>query len=309
MISLSTSGHTFERARDLLHRSDIVEASRIVDSELDRCCADNSGEVWGLCLIRADLTRLRGETEKALDYLAAQEASYPPEPHDLHSWIGLKKSRGYCLGMLGHYAPAHELMQEAERAAAYAGLLELQCEVYQCQAMIHYLQQDYATSDRIFRLILAASSQLDGRYFQANALWGIGKNLMIQRHHTEALPWLEDSLALFEPSGTRLSMAIVWSEMVVCYLGLGDYQRSLQLLEDALQIQREAGTVRNYQVVLANIGNVYLYRGNYLRAIDYYRHALEIAQKIKDPTSIEKWSNNIRLAYLRLRESVDKLTL
>jgi len=44
-----------------------------------------------------------------------------------------------------------------------------------------------------------------------------------------------------------------------------------------------------------------------LTAIDYFRRALELAREIKDPVSIRKWSGNIRLAYARLRESVDRL--
>jgi tetratricopeptide (TPR) repeat protein len=310
VTTLLPEGHAHERARNLLRLPDLAEVSRIVEAELGRCDdIGNSGEVWSLRLIRADLTRLRGQTEEVLAYLAEREALYPPEPGDLPSQIGLKKTRGYALAMLGRYIPGHELMQQAERLAADAGLSELQCEIYQCQAVIHYLQKDYASSDRIFRLILSTSDALGGWYFRANALWGIGKNLMIQEHHREALPWLEDSLALFESARARVSLAVVWSEMAVCYLGLGDDKRALTLLENALQIQHEAGTMRNYQVALANIGNVYLHRGDYLRAIDYYRRALEIAREIKDPTSIEKWSHNIRVAYLRLRESVDNLTL
>jgi tetratricopeptide (TPR) repeat protein len=173
--------------------------------------------------------------------------------------------------------------------------------------MILYLQQDYAASGRVFRAILRESDQLGGWYFKACALWGIGKNLMIQGHFQEAMPWLEESLALFEGGGARLSMATVWSEMAVCHLGLKDDQRALELLEGALEVNRKFGTVHNYLVVLANIGNVYLCRGDYLRAIDFYRQALELARQIKDPVSIRKWTNNIRLAYARLQESVNRL--
>ena len=96
-------------------------------------------------------------------------------------------------------------------------------------------------------------------------------------------------------------------EIAVCYLGLGDDSRSIELLEDALQIQKEAGRAQNYLVVLANIGNVYLHRRDYLTAIDYHSYARELAREIRDPVSSEKWSHNIWLAYACLRESVDRL--
>ena len=235
------------------------------------------------------------------------DAKFPPEASDRISLIGIKKTCGYRLGHLGKYPASHKLMGEPESLARSAGMRELLAEVRQCQAMIFYLQRDYESSERIFRLILNDAEQIGGWYFRATALWGIGKNLMIQGHHEAALPWLEESLALFERAGAHLSVATVWGEMAVCYLGFGDDRKSLELLENALEANRGAGTVHNYLVALANIGNVYLHRGHYLTAIDYYRRALELAREIKDPVSISKWSHNIRLAYARLRESVDRL--
>jgi hypothetical protein len=55
--------------------------------------------------------------------------------------------------------------------------------------------------------------------FRGHALWGIGKNLMIQEHCHEAMPWLEDSLKTFDGAGARIEIAMVWSEMAVCHLG------------------------------------------------------------------------------------------
>jgi tetratricopeptide (TPR) repeat protein len=216
--------------------------------------------------------------------------------------------RGYFLGLLGQYAPAYASLREAEEMAHDAGLIELQCEVYLRQATLLYFQQDYASSDQLFRRILVSSEVIGGWYFRAAALWGIGKNLMIQEHYQEAFPWLHDSLALFESVAARLWMATIWSELAVCYLGLGDDRRALELFENALRVHSEAGSVQHYLVVLANIGNVYLHRGDHLAAIDYYRRALELAREIKDPVNIRKWSYNIRLAYARLRQSVDRLS-
>jgi tetratricopeptide (TPR) repeat protein len=295
-------------ARNLLRQGKLESVGQVVVSELERDGDQgNAGEVWSLRLIHADLMRLRGQTEQALEYLRQKEIEFPPAIDDFVSSAGLKRLRGYCLGLLGRYPECHRLLLEAESIARDAGLLELRCEVHQCQAMIYYLQRNFEASDRAFRLILAASDEIGGWYFRANALWGIGKNLMIQEHYEAALLWLEEARSLFEAAGARLSTAIVWSELAVCHLGLGDDRRSLELLEQASEVTRALGVVQNYQVNLANIGNVYLHRGDYLRAVDYYRQALALAREIKDPVSIEKWSYNIRLAYARLREAVDQL--
>jgi tetratricopeptide (TPR) repeat protein len=290
--------------RESMRLGDLNEAHRLVKNGLKECGeADNSAQAWLLRLGWADLLRLRGQTAEALSYLASAELSCPPDRSDVASAAGLMKTRGYCLGLLGKYSEAQALMSEAERAAGAAGLMELRCEVHQCQAMVLYLQQDYGPSEELYRKILETSQPIGGWYFRANGLWGIGKNLMIQKRYQEAMPWLEESLSIFELAGARTSMAIVWSELAVCHLGLGDDKKSLELLERALAIQEEAGRVQNYLVALANIGNIYLHRGDHLRAISYYREALALAREIKDPISIRKWSHNLRLAYTRLEDS------
>jgi tetratricopeptide (TPR) repeat protein len=226
------------KARELMRLDDLDGAAAVVNASFQECGDEGfSTETWLLRFIRADLLRLRGRTEEALSYLTAVQTAFPPNEADLCSLIGLKKTRGYCLGQLGRYPASHGYLGEAEQLAGDAGLLEMQCEVRQCQAMVFYLQRDYQSSDLIFRLILAAAPQIGGWYFRASALWGIGKNLMIQGNHEAALPWLEQSLALFESVGARLSIAIVWGGVPGKFCTSGNetnwYGRSLEWHEES----------------------------------------------------------------------------
>ena len=261
---------------------------------------------WPYRLILLELTRLGGQRQKALEELGRLEQFDPPRADDVESWIGIKRLRGYYSGLLGRYNAAHDSLQEAEVIAREANLIEALAEVHQCQAMIYFLQQNYAESDRIFRAILGLSEQIGGWYFRANAFWGIGKNLMIQTHYEQALPWLQEALNIFQGAGAQLAIAVVWEEMAVCQLGLGNDQSSLELLRRAEAVQTKAGSIANYQVVLANIGNVYLYRNDYSTAISYYQRALTIAREIKDPVSVRKWTYNTNLAYMRMRTAIDQ---
>jgi len=111
---------------------------------------------------------------------------------------------------------------------------------------------------------------------------------MIQEHYRDAMPWLQESLEVFERLNARLSVATVWSELAVCHMGLGEDEQALQLFQNAAQRDIEAGAIHNYQVVLANIGNVHLHRRDYLTAISYYRQAVTFAREIGDPLSIKK---------------------
>jgi len=102
-------------------------------------------------------------------------------------------------------------------------------------------------------------------------------------------------------------MADVWGELAVRKVDLGDHPKALELFESALRLEIEAGTLQNYLVHPANIGNVYLHRGDHLAATEDYRRALELAREIKGPVGIQMRSYNLRLAYARLRQSVDRL--
>jgi hypothetical protein len=58
-------------------------------------------------------------------------------------------------------------------------------EIHLRRAFIFFLQKDYVSSDRKFRAVLELSEIGGGWYFRGNALWGIGKNLMIQGNMTK----------------------------------------------------------------------------------------------------------------------------
>jgi tetratricopeptide (TPR) repeat protein len=297
-------GNFAKRARDLMRVGDFGGARRIAEEQIECIGGDaNTGELWSLRFIRAEVLEAHGYVEKALTYL---ESFAPPAAEDIESRVVLKMYRGSYSGFLGRYPTSHGLLCEAEAMARDAGLLELLGDVYLSRAFIFFRQKDYVSSERLYRSALELSEKVDGWYLRGYGLWGIGKNLMIQEHYKEAFPWLESSLALFEKADARLAIAMVWSELAVCYLGIGEDEKAMELLCKAEQVNYECGTVHNYQVVLANIGNVYLHRRDYFTSISYYQRALALAREIKDPVSIKKWTRNINLAYARIRVTVDQ---
>ena len=300
----TTTGVPIELARDLMRTGDLRGARKIVEEGIERAGAESdSPEVWQLRFIRAKALELHGHVEESLGYL---DSLLPPPADDIESRATLKMRRGECSALLGRYVIAHELLDEAEIMARDAGLLKLQGYVHLSHAFVFFLQQDYVSSDRKFKNALDLTRQVEGWYLKGHALWGIGKTLMIQEHHQEAMPWLEESLQIFENAGARLAVAMVWGELAVCHLGLGGDQTALELLQRMAQVNYEAGFTRNYQVNLAVIGNVYFHRGDYFTAISYYRRAATLAREIKDQESAKKWTRNINLAYARIRLAVDQ---
>ncbi len=292
------------KAPDLQRLGDLDAANKIAEAEIQRLGdKDNSTELWRFRFIRADVLNAHGHVEDALKYL---ESLVPPADHDIESKAALRMHRGSYLGSLGRYEPSHRLLAEAEIIAHDANLLRLLGDVHLSRAFIFFLQKDYVSSDGLFRSALKLTEFVDGWRLRGSALWGIGKNLMIQEHYEEAMPWLEQSLGIFENAGAPLRIAMVWGELAVCYLGFGDDEKAMELFRKAERVNYEAGMIHNYQVVLANIGNVYLHRRDYFTSISYYQRALALAREIKDPVSIKKWTRNINLAYARIRYSVDQ---
>ena len=71
----------------------------------------------------------------------------------------------------------------------------------------------------------------------------------------------------------------VWSELAVCYLGLGDDGKAIELFRKSYKLTKKTDSFHNYQLVLANIENVYLYRKDHLTAISYYWRALAFSTR------------------------------
>ena len=128
---------------------------------------------------------------------------------------------------------------------------------------------------------------------------------MAQRRFRDALPWLEQALESANSVNARFRASSILGEMAICHAGLGDLERALDIHLANEKFLSEVGALHAYQVCLADIGNVYLQRREYLKAISYYQRALTLAQQIKAPAPVEKWHFNIRLAYERLRDSLD----
>lgn len=293
-------------ARNLLRLDDLDGADSIAEVEIGKVADQGSTLcLWQHRFVRAEIVRLRGKPEEALRYLEFHASANAPELTDLVSRASLKMHRGYNLGVMAQFRPAHLLLAEAERLSLQNGLIELQAEVLLRQAMVFFLQKDYVASDHRYREVLKLSETMGGWYFRASALWGIGKNLMIQGKYEDATPWLEQSLKVFEGVGALLSIATVRGELGVCQLGVGNDKNALELFEETAEINYVSGAIHNYQVALANIGNVYLHRRDYLTALSYYEKARALAREIRDPVSVKRWTYNIRLAYARIMSSVD----
>lgn len=256
---------------------------------------------WTLRFVRSEVLRLRGQAKEALEYLSSLGS---PLREDIESGTRLTMHLGYCSACLGRYEAAHALLNEAQASAQSAELPELQAEITLRQGMLAYLLRDFNSSERLYRSVVNTYGDRFGWYIFCIARGGVGKSLMARREFREALPWLEEAVAMAEAAGSKYLAVTFSGEAGICYLGLGDPDMALQIYIAADRILADLGARHAYQVNLADMGNVYLHKGDYLTAISLYQRALAIAKEIDAPASVEKWSHNIKLAYEKLRQSM-----
>jgi len=153
------NGHQ-RAAHDLLRLGDLDGALRIAENSVQ-----NATNPWPFRIVLLEVRRLRGQRDEALRELEHLELVDPPVRGDIESCISIKRLRGYYAGLLGRFRAAHQLLKDAEAIAVDASLIEPLAEVHQCQAMIYFLEQNYAESDRVFRVVLELSRQIgDGTF-------------------------------------------------------------------------------------------------------------------------------------------------
>src|SRR5438552_9514882 len=96
---------------------------------------------------------------------------------------------------------------------------------------------------------------------------------------------------------------MVWSEMAVCHLGLGDDGTLAKGRASKSRVQSSSQLpARSHQRWPRLFASPRPLHG----PMEYYRRALSWARQIKDPVSIKKWTRNINLAYSRVRLEIDQ---
>lgn len=296
-----------ESALHLVHIGDLDAAWQAADQGIQET-GDRRDlrKYWTFRFVCSEVLRFRGQAKEALEYLSLLGS---PLREDIESGTRLIMHLGYCSACLGRYDAAHTLLNEAQASASGAGLPEVQAEITVRRAMLAYLQKDFNSSEQLYKSVVDLYGDRFGWYLHCIASGGVGKSLMARREFRNALPWLEGAVSMAEAVDSKYLLALHSGEAGICYLGLGDPDRALQIHIAAGKALADLGARHAYQVNLADMGNVYLQKGEYATAIWHYQRALAIAKEINAPASVEKWSHNIKLAYEKLRQSRNQIVL
>jgi tetratricopeptide (TPR) repeat protein len=111
-------------------------------------------------------------------------------------------------------------------------------------------------------------------------IWYQGKGVVA------ALPYLEESLALYEESGRAAHIAIVLNSLGIVKCYQRDYVAARSYLEESLRLMRMSPFQLMVAYFLENLGVVALKQGQYQEAFRHLEESLKIELEKRDQTGI-----------------------
>ncbi len=160
--------------------------------------------------------------------------------------------------------------------------LELGNAVWRFWAVRGFLRQG---RDRLRKLLAlpGAERNSDARARALNALGSMGH--MLGRFE-EALPSLEESLAIFRETGNVEQTAVVLNNLgwVTSILARGEQARAIN--EEALALSRKLGLARGEALACNNLGWCASLRGRHLEALPLHRRNLALRREIGDARGV-----------------------
>ncbi len=132
---------------------------------------------------------------------------------------------------------------------------------------------------------------------RAAALNEKGKLFLHLGAFKDALPFLEESLAICQQTGDQAGEGTTLNNISQVFKAQGDYETALTYLKRSLSIRQQTGEKAGEGTTLNNISQIYSARGDYETALTYLKQSLAIRQQIGDQAGEGTTLNNISQIY------------
>jgi len=286
----------YESARLQFRQGKLREALAEVDGAL-RKPASRPEPGWRqrFLLLKSEILVALGRPEEVLTTL---DRGVPADADSAEVRVRGRLLRGRAKMMLRNVQEAGELLDEALRLASETGAPALRAEAQLMRTALFIRRRDWTSAEASGRDALANAKLSGDAYFEATAFGILGNRGMFDSRYDEAIPWYEQSIALFEKHGYRLSSAMARHNLGICYYRLGDYDKALQLLSQVERDYAEIGDVVGQEKCLGDMGNVHQLRGDVATAISSFRKAVALARQLKDDDDIARWQNSVTEAFI-----------
>jgi signal transduction histidine kinase len=114
----------------------------------------------------------------------------------------------------------------------------------------------------------------------AHGTQSLGFCYVRRSENQEALPLLEESLALFESLDDIIGQSCAYEYMTIIQRGWGKFGRSLELGFKALELIERTTCRENQSTILYQIGVTYKHLGNFEKALEYQYKSLSIHREM-----------------------------
>jgi tetratricopeptide (TPR) repeat protein len=254
-------------------------------------------ECWRLRILLSQCLCLKGEFVGAVGLLEATPIS---EDVSTEMRVRILNQRGFGLSRSGNFAGAKEALDAAKSLATDAGLPALIAEIEINRSTLFFYLAKYDEVEKCAHSALEIGEELSLPMIEASACAGLGKSYMYRERHSDAIPWFERAMVLYEKEGATAYADIMRSELGCCHFALHEDDKAFEYFTRALLVSRKSGALASLHIDLANIGCLYLRRGEFAAAISHFQEALQIARKLGDEISVTKWLQNLALAYSQM---------
>jgi CHAT domain-containing protein/Tfp pilus assembly protein PilF len=159
------------------------------------------------------------------------------------------------------------------------------------------------------RKLLKKAQQLNHRRFEADALLGIGLNLLEVGDPEKSLEAYKQVLPILREIGSRQEEIITLNNIGAISKSLGRQKPALEAYKQALSILQRTGDRDSEAAMLTQIGGVYDQIGQSQKALEIYNQALIITRRTGNRNGEAAALNNIGRSYTYIGESQKALEI
>jgi tetratricopeptide (TPR) repeat protein len=185
----------------------------------------------------------------------------------------------------GDYAEAKRLVQPTLALSRALDRQDLTAVALDGLGFVTWCLGEYTESEQHYREGLSIAQKIGNQFVMAGALGSLGWLAWIKEGAygakvlspgTEALAYVEKSLALYQTIGHRLQVAMVLGMLGQIANGLGQYELAQRTCQEAIALARKLGEPTFVNYALTNLGYATCRLGDYQTSRQYLLEALRV---------------------------------
>lgn len=242
-------------------------------------------------LLRAEALLAKGDSNAAVAIL-------PPDPYaepDLE--VRRLMHLGRAANLRGNDEYSARLLRQAAALTTPNTALAMAVDLRLLIALTKL--NDFAAAEAAGRraLAYAQANRLPWAEVQASGNLGF---IALNAHRYEEAISLFERVRRHDPSPGSLQKAL--GNLALCYLGLGDADRALDLFQRAEPLALAAGQQYDAMIWLGQSGNIFFDRRDFSTAADRFRRALALSESLGGTGFTPNWAYNLARTYLDRNE-------